>query len=529
MAMASDTVPGMEGEATLIDEQQVSLATPAALTAVSQVEESVEYFTSTSRVEKCELTTKHLENLELVADNGGWSAGRIEQLLGCARRAAWPAQLLRRLLCCLVPRDAVAAPQLAALATWALGDPRLSRDCVVLPTLRLISLSLQYDCLTERASLSGLYELFLAVLPREKLTPVVAELLGLLTTKAEVTGWRVERVRALRGAMGALPALDLLLAKYRSLRSDLVPQHAAPPPRTTRQGATALHKRFHRVWENRVTSRLEASGIWMAGVSAQSNARSSKAARECLVPGGAPLALARGLEARGDKRLALSEATSLAQVTGQHWSIAPTIDHLSTPFLQVTDNLHRLHLPAQILSLLGCRVGVNLLLTDPAVVERFSLTLYHTLHNDFLCGGQEGSAALQARRHKRQVQELLEPCKYFLLEAKASLWSTPVSQLVSQSVSLSHLDLRRWLGHRGAFASPSTPSDGLVMVDRIYVHLTTRRTCCGCWRSCRPLCSRASPSSGASSPSTSPSGTAASTSPPCSPSSPRCSASPSPP
>ena len=61
MAMASDTVPGMEGEATLIDEQQVSLATPAALTAVSQVEESVEYFTTTSRVEKCELTTKHLE------------------------------------------------------------------------------------------------------------------------------------------------------------------------------------------------------------------------------------------------------------------------------------------------------------------------------------------------------------------------------------------------------------------------------------------------------------------------------------
>lgn len=476
MAMASVTVPGMEGEVTMIDEQQVSLATPASLTAVFQVEESVEYFTSTSRVEKCELTTKHLENLELVADNGGWSAARLEQLLGCARRAAWPAQLLRRLLCCLVPRDAVAAPQLAALATWALGDPKLSRDCVVLPALRLTSLALQYDCLTERAGLSGLYELFLAVLPREKLTPVVAEVLGLLTTKAEVTGWRVERVRALRGSVGALPALDLLLAKYRALRPDLVPQHAAPPPRSARQGATALHKRFHRVWEERVTSRLEASGIWMAGVSAQSNARASKAARDCLVPGGAPLALVRGLEARGDRRLALSEATSLAQVTGHHYfnartaPLLPASDHVCTPLLQVTDNLHRLQLPAQILSLLGCRVGVNLLLTDPAVVERFSLTLYHTLHNEFLGGRQEGGAALQARRHKRQVQDLFEICKYFEM--------------------------------------------GLTF---IYFYLSTRRTSCGCWLSCRPPCSRASPSSAASSPSTSLSGTAGSTSPPCSP------------
>ena len=39
-----------------------------------------------------------------------------------------------------------------------------------------------------------------------------------------------------------------------------------------------------------------------------------------------------------------------------------------------------------------------------------------------------------------------------LLEAKASLWFTPVRQLVSQSVSQS-VTLSR-LSHRGAFASP---------------------------------------------------------------------------
>ena len=41
------------------------------------------------------------------------------------------------------------------------------------------------------------------------------------------------------------------------------------------------------------------------------------------------------------------------------------------------------------------------------------------------------------------------------------MWSTPVSQSVSQLVSL-YVTLSRWLGHRGAFASPSTPSDGRV-------------------------------------------------------------------
>ena len=37
-----------------------------------------------------------------------------------------------------------------------------------------------------------------------------------------------------------------------------------------------------------------------------------------------------------------------------------------------------------------------------------------------------------------------------LLEAKVSLWFTPVRQLVSQSVSPT------WLSHRGAFASPQS-------------------------------------------------------------------------
>ena len=44
------------------------------------MEESIEYFASTRKVEKCELTLEHLENLEVVADNGGWEEDKLATL-----------------------------------------------------------------------------------------------------------------------------------------------------------------------------------------------------------------------------------------------------------------------------------------------------------------------------------------------------------------------------------------------------------------------------------------------------------------
>ena len=44
------------------------------------MEESIEYFASTRKVEKCELTLAHLENLEVVADNGGWEEDKLATL-----------------------------------------------------------------------------------------------------------------------------------------------------------------------------------------------------------------------------------------------------------------------------------------------------------------------------------------------------------------------------------------------------------------------------------------------------------------
>ena len=44
------------------------------------MEESIEYFASTRKVEKCDLTLEHLENLEVVADNGGWEEDKLATL-----------------------------------------------------------------------------------------------------------------------------------------------------------------------------------------------------------------------------------------------------------------------------------------------------------------------------------------------------------------------------------------------------------------------------------------------------------------
>ena len=83
----------------------------------------------------------------------------------------------------------------------------------------------------------ALYELFMMVLGRDKLTPAVAELLLLLTSKAEVikmTGkwkvkrknlqvsvWRVAAVQKVR-ANSPHSTLDSLVARFRQLRPDLV-------------------------------------------------------------------------------------------------------------------------------------------------------------------------------------------------------------------------------------------------------------------------------------------------------------------
>ena len=76
---------------TMIDEDQVNIGHRHVyrfmffvlffmLVDSFQVEESIEYFATTKKVEKCDLTLQHLENLELVSDNGGWEMEKLTTL-----------------------------------------------------------------------------------------------------------------------------------------------------------------------------------------------------------------------------------------------------------------------------------------------------------------------------------------------------------------------------------------------------------------------------------------------------------------
>ena len=92
----------------------------------------------------------HLSTLELVSDNGGWSAPHLGLIIQQVTSVPCPAQLTRKLLYSLVPAETIPSRMLVQLVMWGLGDSSLSRDCVVLPTLKLLTLCLQYDCVTDK-------------------------------------------------------------------------------------------------------------------------------------------------------------------------------------------------------------------------------------------------------------------------------------------------------------------------------------------------------------------------------------------
>ena len=105
---------------------------------------------------------------------------------------AWPAVLARRILSSLIPSSSISGSTLANLAVWSLGDlASLSRDCVVIPVLRLLVLCVEYDCLTSSTELHSLYELLMSLLQRDKISGYAASLLLSLTTKKDVTEWKV--------------------------------------------------------------------------------------------------------------------------------------------------------------------------------------------------------------------------------------------------------------------------------------------------------------------------------------------------
>ena len=332
---------------------------------------------------KNEETLCHLANLEIVADNGGLNVDQFGLIVEQLSTLSCSAFLSRKLINLLVPATSLPVNILLDLALWALGNPKHGKDHVILPVLRVITLCLQYDSVQEKQELASIYEVFLSFLPQDKLTCVVAELLQLLTSKAEVTAWRVRKVLTVQSKCGASHQLDSLLWLYRQWRPDLVPSCKAPKAKVI-NNKTVLGKRYHKIWEANVDKSLEdpnTEQVWLGGF--QMGNIFKKSQRTTLIPSNDVLPSTNIRRRRQEEETKpINEVTTLSQLL---------------------DNIHRLKLPANIISLLRSRVTVLVLCLDQRLIERFSINVYHLLRNEFLVTDcRKVSQAEKDRRQRRQ-------------------------------------------------------------------------------------------------------------------------------
>ena len=337
---------------------------------------------------KNEETLGNLANIELVADNGGLSHDQFGLIVEQLSSLSCPAMLARRLINTLVPASSLPASTLINLALWALGDTKHAKDHVVLPVIRVISLCLQYDSVQEKQELAAIYEVFLSFLSRDKMTCAVAELLQLLTTRSEVTAWRVREVLQVQSKSGASHQLDSLLWLYRQWRPDLVAHCRAPKSQSAANRQSVLGKRFHKIWEARIDRNLaeqNPNDLWSLGF--QIGNIFKKSQRTTLVPS-------------NDVLPASSSRRGRQQEEGRPVSELTTVTSL-------IDNIHKLKLPANIVSLLGSRATVLVLCLDQRLIERFSINVYHLLRNEFLMTDfKKVSPAEKERKLRRQTSIL---------------------------------------------------------------------------------------------------------------------------
>jgi len=351
---------------------------------IEQITESFNYLASCQgKLVKNEETLCHVANIEVVADNGGLSVDQFGLIVEQLSALSSPAVLTRKLINLLVPAYSLPANILLDLVLWALGNPKHGKDHIILPVLRVLGLCLQYDSVEDKQELATIYEVLLSFLPQDKLTCAVAELLQFLTGSQEVTAWRVREVLAVQAKCGASHQLDSLLWLYRQWRPDLVPHCRAPRSKLLTRN-NVLAKRFHKIWEARVDSSLEEQNptdLWSGGF--QLGNIFKKSERKTLLP--ANDALPAGSSRRQKEN---SDMKAMGELTTVH---------------QLIDNIHRLKLPANIVSLLRSRATVLVLCLDQRLIERFSINVYHLLRNEFLVtDGRKVSPAEKERRQRRQ-------------------------------------------------------------------------------------------------------------------------------
>ena len=331
-----------------------------------------------------EETKCHLGNIDVLAVNGGLDIDQLLLIVKKLTKLQMSSLLARKLIHCLVPSTSFPASTLVDLCLWGLGNGKHS-DVILTPVLRVVSLSLQYDCVEDKHELASLYEMFLGLIARERLAEPCAEILQYLTTSAEVTDWRIRTVLKCQSKQGSSHNLDSLVWMFRQWRPDLIPNCKAPASKSV-SIQSMLARRFHKNWEHRLDISLlkakKSNELWSGGIRVGSVF--NKAQKTCLLPSNDILPM--GKTSRRSARIE----------TGKNVAEMKTLKEL-------IDNIHNIQLPANIVSLLGNSACVQILVLDQVLVERFSVNIYHLLHNEFLVKeGRKISLSELKRKYKRR-------------------------------------------------------------------------------------------------------------------------------
>lgn len=329
-------------------------------------------------------TSHHISLIGVLADNRGLSTEQFGLIVQQLTRLKCSATLARKLIHLLVPSDHIPASTLVDLTLWGLGHS--SVDCVTIPVIRVNTLCLQYECVQDKQELVGLYELFMSQLGKDKRTGYIAELLQLLTTRSEVTQWRVKSVLRCQASQGSSHQLDNLLWKFRQWRPDLIPSCKAPASKQTVK-KDVLSQRYLKQWEISMDNSLrnvENQGLWIGGL--QKGNVFKKSQRIYLLPDKDVLAVAK-VNGKISQVKAISDLNSLNELI---------------------DNIHQIQLPANILSILGNTACIHILSLDDSLMERFSINIYHLLRNEFIFNDEKKVSITEKNRKLKRRRDILD-------------------------------------------------------------------------------------------------------------------------
>ena len=330
-------------------------------------------------------TSQHISLIGVLADNGGLSSDQFGLIVHQLTRLKCSATLARKMIHLLVPSDRIPASHLVDLTLWGLCHA--SVDCVIIPVIKVNTLCLQYECVQDKQELAGLYELFLSQLGKDKRTGPIAELLQLLTTRAEVTEWRVKAVLRCQASQGSSHQLDTLLWKYRQWRPDLIPSCKAPTSKQA-HGKDVLSQRYLKQWEMSMDNSLrnaDSQCLWNGGL--QRGNVYKKSQRTYLLPDKDVLSVAKVKNGKISEVKAISDLNSLNELI---------------------DNIHQIQLPANVLSILGNTACIHILSMDETLMERFSINIYHLLRNEFILTDSRKISITEKKRKFKRGRDILE-------------------------------------------------------------------------------------------------------------------------